>query len=275
MLGSLTLTSITFCLVNIHVSRLQNSPPGLHLANEGNNLKVDAEQSARLLLAAAQTPRPVFDDEIDSTIEAERCQKYNFNYTGRTNRRRVFYGSLIADDSWATVAMSAIEHYGVLHTVSFVESNRTQTFHPRKIRFGEGTENLKLIQKLFGQKTNVHVDYFVNEDWNLQSLGREHAQRSLIIERWKQSGMSVDDLGYLADVDEVLTRDFVRALQICEVKEFDHHQNCKAPKIDAGTVVFEGSPDCLKRSRWFRPFVVSTYHYVALTFCFTVSLTCA
>jgi hypothetical protein len=52
----------------------------------------------------------------------------------------------------------------------------------------------------------------VNEDYYLQSLGREHDQRSLIIERRKQNGMRKDDIGYLADVDEVLTRDFCESI---------------------------------------------------------------
>ncbi|KAL7502618.1 hypothetical protein ACHAXN_000552 [Cyclotella atomus] len=259
----LTLSSLALCLLNLYasISSLQNEPSVYHLSHEhqGNNsikVNVDAEQSALILLTAAQTDRPVFDEYVDPTTESERCKRYGLNYTGKTTRRRVFFGSLIADDSWATIAISAIENYGILHTVAFVESNRTQTFHARNIRFGEGTENMKLIKKLYGPQTTVHVDYYVNEDWNLQSLGREHDQRSLIIERWKLNGMSSDDIGYLADVDEVLTRDFVRALQICEVNEFDHHENCKEPKIDAGTVVFEGSPDCLKGQLWFRPFVV-------------------
>lgn len=171
-----------------------------------------AEQSAQHLLKEAQMHRQIFDEELNATYEAERCQKYDFNYTGRTTRRRVFYGSLIADDSWATIAISALEHYGILNTVAFVESNRTQTFHLRDIRFGKGTENLKLLRKLFGKQTRVSVDYYVNEDYYLQSLGREHDQRSLIIERWKQNGMRKDDIGYLADVDEVLTRDFCESI---------------------------------------------------------------
>lgn len=173
-----------------------------------------AEQSAQHLLKEAQMHRQIFDfyEELNATYEAERCQKYDFNYTGRTTRRRVFYGSLIADDSWATIAISALEHYGILNTVAFVESNRTQTFHWRDIRFGKGTENLKLLRKLFGKQTRVSADYYVNEDYYLQSLGREHDQRSLIIERWKQNGMRKDDIGYLADVDEVLTRDFCESI---------------------------------------------------------------
>ena len=120
---------------------------------------------ANLLEAAhAAASAPVFDEALNVTAEGERCGRYNLPYTGRTERRRIFYGSLIADDSWHAVLFTALEGYGVYHSAAFVESNRTQMNIPRRLRFPEGSDNLRLLQSgIFGPSTNVTVDYYVNE----------------------------------------------------------------------------------------------------------------
>ena len=82
----------------------------------------DAEGSARTLLKEAQTPRSIPDDIIDPAIEEARCERYNLKYSGRKERRRIFYGSTIADDSWHIVSITAMENYGIFHSVALVES---------------------------------------------------------------------------------------------------------------------------------------------------------
>ncbi|KAL7534455.1 hypothetical protein ACHAWF_004841 [Thalassiosira exigua] len=215
-----------------------------------------ADGPSLLLLREARRPRPVFDEDIDIDVEAKRCERYGLGYDGRKTRRRVFFGGLIADDSWGTIAISAIENYGIFHTVAFAESNRTQMKHPREWRFAPGSENLQFLKGgMFGPITNVTVDQYVNEGkhaW-LHGLGREHHQRALVLERWKANGMREDDIGYLADVDEMFTRDFLRAAQICRVKEFDDHGNCSDPKLGPSTLQFEGGPRCLTNRRWYHP----------------------
>ncbi|KAL7545997.1 hypothetical protein ACHAWF_009349 [Thalassiosira exigua] len=220
--------------------------PSDHLANAPvplndplqSPLYADANGSSLLLLREAQRQRPVFDEEINVNVEAKWCKRYGMGYDGRTTRRRVFYGGLIADDSWGTIAMTAIENFGIFHTVAFVESNRTQMRYPRELRFAPNSDNLQLLQGgMFGPETKVTVDH----------LGREHHQRALILARWKANGMKKDDIGYLADVDEVFSRDFLRAAQICRVKEFDDHGNCADPKLAANAINFEGGPQCLTR----------------------------
>eukprot|EP00970_Alexandrium_tamarense_P016126 scaffold6180_cov194-Alexandrium_tamarense.AAC.7 len=214
------------------------------------------EKSAQLLLERALTPRPVDDDEVlDETTEAERCKRYNLRYNGRKTRRRIFYGSLIADDSWATIAISALEHYGMLHSVAFVEGDRTQMRYERKIRFFPESDDLQLLQSgIYGPNTKVTVDYYLNEQEWIQGLARENHQRSVLFKRWRENGMQHDDIGYIADVDEMFTRDFLRAMQICEVKEFDDHNNCKGSiKVESNSAVFEGGPECLTSVRCLRP----------------------
>lgn len=69
------------------------------------------------------------------TEEKYRCQLYGFKYCNETKpcpRRRLFMGSLIADDSWDVIHAVAAEGYGMYHTVTFIESNTTQNGSPRK-----------------------------------------------------------------------------------------------------------------------------------------------
>lgn len=77
----------------------------------------------------------------------------------------------------------------------------------------------------------------------------EMLHREDILDRWKMNGMNEDDIGVIADVDEVVTRDFLRALQICNVPAFDPEMDCKHPKIIASTAVFHGSPQCIQKGR--------------------------
>ena len=84
--------------------------------------------------------------------------------------------------------------------------------------------------------------------------------RALILERWKENGMTKDDIGYLSDADETFTRDFIHAMQIFDVPQFqpDEHRNCAAPKIYGLGIIFEGSPECITVGRnWFHPDMVS------------------
>ena len=88
----------------------------------------------------SQSSSVIFDEKIDVEIENKRCQRYGFhqyqNITTTTNnnstvtvaqRRRIFWGTLIADDSWNAIATQAIESYGIFHTAAFVESIQSDT----------------------------------------------------------------------------------------------------------------------------------------------------
>ena len=82
----------------------------------------DAQGSVKRLLQEAQRPRPIFDEIVNVTVEEERCKRYGLTYSGRRERRRIFYGGNIADDSWHIIGLGALENYGVFHTVVFSES---------------------------------------------------------------------------------------------------------------------------------------------------------
>ncbi len=202
----------------------------------------------------------VFDQGIDLKEEKERCNRYGMNLSNPPIRRRIFRGSLIADDSWHSLATTAIEGFGVYEHVVFVESNRTQTYVPRAFRFLQGSEELALLQSgIFGPDTHVTVDYYVDENLLEKKDGIlfENIQRNLILKRWKEEGMTEVDIGLLADADESFSRDYLRAAQICDVPQFQPNQSCKNPKISASATIFESSPNCVtKNRRWYHPDMV-------------------
>ena len=86
-------------------------------------------------------------------------------------------------------------------------------------------------------------------------IGREHHQRDLIVQRWKKMGMQANDVGLIADVDETPSRDFLRAVQMCDITQFkqDGPKPCAQPKITTSALVFESAPDCITKRRWAHP----------------------
>ena len=230
----------------------------------------DIGVAGKSLLAHALSQRPIHDEYYNSgsTDEVHRCSKYfsyeNYNKSFLSNntqneRRRLFLGSLIADDSWHALGALAMESYGIYSAVAFVESNRTQTGTPRQLRFIPGDEyNILVKQNLFGPNTTVMIDYYAYEgEIDGGGLIREHRQRAKILELWKAAGMTENDVGILSDADETPTRDFLRALQTCDFPELSTTQDCWSPKIVVASKVFEGSPECMTVTRkWMHPDVI-------------------
>ncbi|KAL3806663.1 hypothetical protein ACHAXA_002429 [Cyclostephanos tholiformis] len=197
------------------------------------------------------------DATIDVEEEVERCARYNFKISNVTHpkRRRLFLGALLADDSMEVLRAVGTEVYDMFHTVSFIESNTTQTLTPRRWKYYNSTtpaKKLITLHRLFGPKTRVSVDYYVAalpETSGIVGLEREWVQREGSSHRWALNGMRVDDIGIIADADEAFTRDFLRAMQICDVPEFRPNQDCMNPKVIASTMAFESSPNCVTKDR--------------------------
>ena len=193
-------------------------------------------------------------DAIDQVDSAERCQRYGYGYNHSLNRhRRIFYGALIANEPWELTEITAAETFGLFHAMAFVEGNRTQNFKPRSFR---RLEHGPLLQQMYGA-SNVTVKAFVDEREALKDLEREAGQRNLILPTWVEQGMQPEDVGLLADADEVFSRDFLRAIQTCEVPALDYDAHRCQPdqlKILGATRVFESSPECLTSNRaWYHP----------------------
>lgn len=213
--------------------------------------------SARVLFESLLTRTNKTDDEIDPVVEQKRCARYGFHFQPekRNTRRKIFFGSLIADDSWHVIAIAAHEYFGLFDTVAFVESNTTQSMLPRSLRFENGSLRKRLLSSslLWGATVRTHVDYFDDlPDSTLRNkaLLRENMQRNKILERWKENGMTDNDIGFLADVDEVATKDFLRALQICsDIPQFEEHAQCREAKISTVMLSMEGSPRCIQIPR--------------------------
>ena len=217
--------------------------------------------------------------ELDEMVDPHtRCQRYNYQYDSNisgstTTPRRIFYGSLIADESFELLNIIAAETYQIYTGMVFVESNRTQSFiHTREwkhVDTGTNTDvawthrRQKMMASLFGLEdfNQVRIKPFINENKNLQSLYREHKQRDLIIQGWKQLGMQPDDIGIIADLDETFSRDFLRAIQTCsDIPQFqyhNHHCHHESVKIVAKALVYESSPQCRTVKRyWFHPDII-------------------
>ncbi len=203
------------------------------------------------------------DSDIDLEVEKERCASYNFDFPSNATmplrRRRLFYGAMIAEDSEEVIKATSMEQYNIYHTVSLIESNATHNFTPRKRKYfgSEATsKQLHWIYQLFGPKTKVSVDYYVMSPdiRGYDAMTVEGFQREGHVYRWKFNGMRPDDIAIIGDLDETYSRDFLRALQICDLPEFRPGQSCKKPKVVASTTIFESSPECAwKGRRWFHP----------------------
>jgi hypothetical protein len=211
-------------------------------------------------------------DTIDQDDDQARCKRYGYSYSNsntdtpdrprRKEKRRIFYGSMIADEPWELFEIIAAETHGIFAGMVFVESNRTQNFSKRRFQRLASTET---FQELFGmstteQRVNVQVRPYVNEEGgrNQGPMTREHAQRAEILKGWKELGMTSQDVGYLTDSDETFTRDFLRAVQVCDgIDQLDYHKHYCAHagvKMISNTRVFQGSPECISEGQsWFHP----------------------
>lgn len=226
--------------------------------------KKDTSESLRILLTSLERfyQPESYDDEIETKeavkLESDRCKRYGFVYNESVThkRRRIFMGSLVADDTWHVIATHAAEAYGLYHTVVLIESNTTQTMTERETRFDKGSLNWRMIHSgIFGAKTNIVIDFRPDaaKDFpGLPPIWRENLQRSYITTRWKDAGMKPNDIGIICDVDEVFTRDFLLALQICDVPNFRTGQDCFRPQVSGQGLTFETGPNCqFQRRRFF------------------------
>jgi hypothetical protein len=200
------------------------------------------------------------DEEINIVRERERCARYKFQFDeNRKTRRRLFLGFPITADSIEVVKAVGAESFNIFHTVAYLEFNVTHTLNTRRLRFNESSQELFQLMQAFGSKTKVSMDYYalassaINQTFGQDGLGVERVQHESMTLRWKRNGMRPDDIGIRADADETFTRDFLRAIQFCDIPEFRPNQSCQK-KIIAHTVVFEGSPECQTKGRtWWHP----------------------
>ena len=198
-------------------------------------------------------------DRIDNEDPIIKCERYGFTYNSTNTtiapkKRRIFFGSLVADDNYDVVRAHAIETYGLYHLVSLTESNGTFAATPRELRFAPGTEGYDLLKTgVFGPSTAVHVNLFLGDAFGEKLMRREHIQRDTVIDAWIEGGMRADDIGIVADVDETFSRDFLLAAQTCDIPVFEPGNNCRICKIVGSTIRYESSPECVATKHWYHP----------------------
>ena len=193
-------------------------------------------------------------ERVDNDDENRRCERYGLPVYNGTKPRRIFFGATIANENWEMFLIHAIEVYDIYHMAVFVESNTTFLNTPRDLRFKDSEEsNLLRYSKVFGPKTQIFIDHWLVDMPDLVKITRESEQRNEIIKRWKAEGMTEDDVGILSDIDEMYSRDFLRAIQTCDFPELRPNQDCHHPKILPSTIFFEASPFCMKKKIWFHP----------------------
>jgi hypothetical protein len=96
--------------------------------------------------------------------------------------RRIFFGTLVADENWDVFRMHAIEIYGIYHVAVFIEANTTFMATPRKLRFKDSEErDLLAASGMFGNNTHIYFDYWLHDWPELEGMDRESEQRNTII----------------------------------------------------------------------------------------------
>jgi hypothetical protein len=224
-------------------------------------------------------------NRIDNTITDEkRCKQFGVEplknaegtpYYEYAKRRKIFLGSMLADESNELLLIHAIEVYNKYDNIAFVESNTTHNNKNRTLNYSPGSHNFLQITKgeLFGDsnRTTVTIEYYnselnprssVKNHPHLEGMNREVEQRNLILGLWMKQGMERWDVGIMSDIDEIVSREFLNALRVCDFPVLRYYgpeveklqrSTCQKPKMILSTIQYESSPKCIKKDRWFHP----------------------
>lgn len=199
--------------------------------------------------------------EVDAIPPQERCAAFGVEPHNDSTPRRIFFGSMLANENMDILKINAIEAHGIYHVMAFVESNTTHMATPREMRFRDTPEtDLLKHPSMFGNATKVIINYWLEDMPDLLYMNREVEQRNTIVKIWKEAGMTERDIALMVDLDEVVSRDFLRALQVCDFPKLrfleDEQPSCQAPKMVLSTIQFESSPLCVRKQEWFHPDVM-------------------
>mmetsp|Transcript_16285 Transcript_16285/g.33539 ORF Transcript_16285/g.33539 Transcript_16285/m.33539 type:complete len:571 (-) Transcript_16285:70-1782(-) len=209
-------------------------------------------------------------DRIDAFAAkdpAAQCARYGVEPLGdkqKQSKRRIFFGSMLANENTEVLVAHAVEVYNKYDVVALVESNTTHSAAARTMNYGPGSMPARTLMEseFFGNAdtTKVLIDYWRLDEPNLQGMNREVEQRNVIWKMWVDQGMAPWDIGIMADLDEVVSRDFLNALKNCDFPKMRHNPNkrpsCQTPKMCLSTMQFEGSPLCVKETEWYHPDVI-------------------
>ena len=205
-------------------------------------------------------------DRIDAIDDASRCARYGVETLpdDQKHSRRIFFGAMVADENPEVILAHSTEVYNKFSVVALVESNTTHSGRPREMNYGPGSRNARTLQEseMFGtaENTKVVLDYWLEDMPDVVGMTREVEQRNTIWKIWVDQGMREHDVGIMADLDEVVSRDFLNAVQVCDFPKLrydpDNRPSCQIPKIILSTMQFEVSPLCIKDGEWFHPDII-------------------
>ena len=199
-------------------------------------------------------------DQIDNMSNEERCSAFGVQPHNESSPRRIFFGSMLADENWDVLKMNAIEVHGLYEVMALIESNTTHAGTPRPMRFHKNSKEALTLQHstMFGNETRVIIDYWLKDMPGLRDMNREVEQRNTIVKVWKEAGMTERDIGIMADLDEIVSRNFLKALQVCDFPKLRvvDEPSCYAPKMVLSTLSYESSPFCIKKNSWYHPDVI-------------------
>ena len=187
--------------------------------------------------------------EIDAFDNTQRCRRYGYSFTASQNRnRRIFYGAIMADEPWELFEILAAESYGIFEAMVLVEPDKDIYGKPRTPLRLEATA---VLQSMFGVD-KIQVIKYTNDDDNVKGDLLYDLAREEIVKAWKDLGMTVDDVGYMSNIDDIFARDYLKAIQHCELPEMKyelHHCLHNRVKVFGNCQVYETSPDCVSRTK--------------------------
>uniref|UniRef100_A0A7S1YF03 Glycosyl transferase 64 domain-containing protein n=1 Tax=Grammatophora oceanica TaxID=210454 RepID=A0A7S1YF03_9STRA len=203
------------------------------------------------------TPDAMFQtqyDEIDNEDIEKKCARYNLKYNPSSPERRVFFGSMIANDAIQMLKMHATEVYDLYDVMVLVESNTTHMATPREMRFIPGKEGYEFMYSgAWGPNTKIRMSYWLEERPDLMYMSRERTQRNTIVQGWVAEGMTENDIAIMSDMDETFTRDYLLAIKKCEPPDHILAKDCKKVKLLGSSLVFQSSPECISQRNWYHP----------------------
>lgn len=230
------------------------------LAETRTSLQEEEQPQQRLPKMAIEPLYKREQERIDTGMTDDaRCAQYGVSVLPEEERhtKRIFFGSMLANENPEVIVAHAVEVYNKYDIIALVESNTTHSGTPRPMSYGPGSMNARLLQEseIFGANTKVVIDYWLEDMPFLYEMDREIEQRNTIWKIWLQQGMTERDIGVMADLDEIVSRDFLNALQVCDFPQtrFRERPSCQAPKLILSAIQFEGSPLCINEREWYHP----------------------
>mmetsp|Transcript_14966 Transcript_14966/g.28596 ORF Transcript_14966/g.28596 Transcript_14966/m.28596 type:complete len:270 (-) Transcript_14966:158-967(-) len=108
-----------------------------------------------------------------------------------------------------------------------------------------------VLQAMFGVD-NIRIVQYVNEDENVKGELYLDMARNVIVEEWKDMGMTTEDVAYMSNVDGMFARDYINAIKYCETPEFKYElHRCVHNRVKTfgHNQVYETSPECVSRTK--------------------------